>query len=512
MKNEAAGLGGPDVPRRSVLAAALGCGGASWLATGVCAAAPVQPAGPVVNVTADSSGQFGPHTPGTRTCGVQEAIDAVRAQGGGVVHVRAGTYILSGVTPPPDDARRFNCGSQQVGLCSNLALRGDGMDRTVLVAAQHCNVNMLLGWTVSNVAIEDLTIDGAGLNGGYGLAVFGMGTSFSDVAVRRVKACNVGGSAIAVAGGRRVTVEQCVGCGAKIGFELGSPSEDYQVLHCTAYACTNGALIFDPADQFNEAGNVRPRVIGGYYAGEGRATPIAMWDCWEALVAGVSTTQGVTTNIQVSSSHRPTITTPVGGGLIEGCLAEGSIGSEAGRYGIGAFQDCVRVVACSLIGNEECGVAAGPGEGGQVAVLGCIFRPGTRNTQRYAIVGHGTRVSLLAQGNLWQPGVASTGGLLGNPAAFDIARCRVTDNVGFNPVGLLPAPNVPATGEYASNSHPFPVEVSVCGGELQAVLKRDSLGRAVTVGRGGNCTVRLEPGESLAMDYTRPPAWTWFGT
>ena len=277
---------------------------------------------------------------------------------------------------------------------------------------------MLLGWKVSNVAIEDLTIDGAELNAGYGLAVFGMGTSFSDVAVRRVKACNVGGSAIAVAGGRQVIVEQCVGCGAKIGFEMGSPSEDYQVLHCTAYGCTNGALIFNPADQYNEAGNLRPRVIGGCYAGEGRATPVAMWDCWEALVAGVSATQGVTTNIQISSSHRGSITTPVGGGLIEGCLAEGSIGSAAGRWHR-RFPGRRARLACSLIGNEECGVAAGPGEGGQVAVLGCMFRPGPRNVQRYAIVGYGTGVSLVAQGNLWRRSDAIAGapiGFLGNPA------------------------------------------------------------------------------------------------
>ena len=73
----------------------------------------------------------------------------------------------------------------------------------------------------------------------------------------------------------------------------------------------------------------------------------------------------------------------------------------------------------------------------KVAASCCTFRPGTRNTQRYAIVGHGTGVSLVAQGDLWQPGEASTGGLLGNPAAFDVARCRVTDNIGFNPVGRL---------------------------------------------------------------------------
>ena len=87
-------------------------------------------------MAADGSGHFGPHTAGTRTCGIQEAIDAVRTQGGGVVRIRAGTYPLSGVSPPPDDARQFNCGSQYVGLCNNLVLRGDGMDRTVLVAAE----------------------------------------------------------------------------------------------------------------------------------------------------------------------------------------------------------------------------------------------------------------------------------------------------------------------------------------------------------------------------------------
>jgi len=492
------------------------CGAAAWAAGGAILTAPTfvtaAGKGTTVVVAPDGSGDFGPHTPGTRTSGIQEAIDAVHAQGGGIVHLRRGVYLVDNVMPPPKEAQAFGCGLRSLGLYDDLTLRGEGMDQTIIRTAAECNTNAILGWATSRVRLEDLTVDGAGLNAGYGLAIFGLdygqGTAFSDVYLRRVKATGFGGSAIGIAGGQRVVLEQCAGLNSKIGFELGSPSVDYWVLHCTAAGCTNSTLIFDPADQYNEAGNLRPRVIGGLYDGEGKASGVALWDCFEPLIVGVTARRGVTTNLQIAPSYRETITSPVGGGLIEACVAEGSVGSEAGRYGIGACQDGVRVVACSVVGNEDVGLLAAPGDGGQVGVYHCTFRAGAGDVQRYALVPRGERVRLQAQGNLYD---GRGDGFIGNLGALAVPGSCLSGNTGFNPVGLLPSVEVPAAGVFVPNPHPYPVEVYVHSGQVTAVAKRDAAGNAAPVASATNVSVRLQPGEALSIEYTARPAWSWFG-
>ena len=244
--------------------------------------------GMTVTVAADGSGDFGPETPGTTTSGIQEAIDALK-ETGGIVHLRRGAYEIDNVMPPPEAAQVFGCGNRSLGIYDNITLRGEGIDRTIIQTAGKCNTNAILGWETSNIAIEDLTFDGAGLNEGYGIAIFGMGTnSFRDVWLRRVKCVNFGVSALAVAGGERVVVEQCVTSGSKTGFEMGSPSKDYWMLHCTAFGCSNSTLIFNPGDHFNEMGNVNPHVVGGRYDGGGTATGVAMWDCWQPIISSVT--------------------------------------------------------------------------------------------------------------------------------------------------------------------------------------------------------------------------------
>ena len=466
------------------------------------------PAGSTVAVAMDGSEQFGPQTPGTRTSGIQEAIEAVHAAGGGIVHLRKAVYPIVNVMSPPEDANRFGCGALALRLYDDITLRGESMDHTVLRIAAECNINTILGWQTSRVCLEELTLDGGGLNRGYGLAIFGMGTSFADVLLRRVKSVNVGTSAIGVAGGERVTIEQCVAAGAKTGFEFGAPSKDYWVLHCTARNCSNSTLIFNPADHYNEMGNLHPHVIGGMYDGEGKAAGVVLWDCYEPIISGVTATRGVTTNLQIATSNRSTITTPVGGGIIESCVALGSVGSPAGRYGIGACQDGVRVTGCSVVANEDVGIVARPGDGGQVIVAHCVFRTGEQGRQKYGIVPGDRNVRLLATGNAYD-GPSKT--FLGNAGALAVPGSLFSDNAGYNPVGLLPGAHVPASGEFVANTHPCRVEAHVYGGAVMQVRKRDVTGTAATVAVGSNVAVRLEPGEAVAIEYAERPEWTWFG-
>jgi len=464
-------------------------------------------AGATVLVALDGSGDFGPETQGTKTSGIQEAIDAVHGLGGGTVHLRRGVYLVDDVMPPPEDAGRFDCGLQSLGIYDDITLRGEGIDQTVIRTAAECNSNAILGWQTSRVCIQDLTLDGAGLNAGYGIAIFGMGVSFSDVRLTRVKAINFGVSAIAVAGGERAALEHCVGANSKTAFEMGSPSKDYWVLHCTAYGCSNSTLIFNPADKYNEAGNLHPHVIGGRYDGEGVATGLAMWDCWEPMVIGVTAVGGVTTNIQVSESHRETIATPVGGGLIDACVAEAGVGSWAGKYGIGACQDGLRVSNCSVVGNEDVGVLVSPAAGEQVSVTGCTFRPGPEGRQQYAVAVRGEGVRLNAAGNLHE---GPRERFLTGAEALDISGSAVTGNLGFNPTGLLPSPDVPESGAFTTSNHPYPVEVCIQSGSVAAIGKRDVSGNEAAIAASASSTV-LQPGEAIRVEYGERPEWSWWG-
>jgi hypothetical protein len=459
-------------------------------------------------VATDGSGDFGPRTTATRTAGIQEAIDAVHARGGGVVHLRPGIYPVDAALPPPEDARASGCGMRSILLYDDVALRGEGMEQTIIRAAAKCNTNAILGWATSRVSIEDLTVDGAGLNAGYGVAIFSMGTSFSDVFLRRVKATGFGGSAIAVAGGERVVLEHCVGIDSKIGFELGAPSQDYLVLHCTAYGCWNGTLVFDSADSSSQMGNVRPRVIGGLYDGEGKASGVALWDCFEPIIAGVTAVRGVTTNIQISRLGSAPIKTPVQGGLIEGCLAQGSGRSAAGAYGVGAMQDGVRVVNCTIVGNEDVGLLAAPPGGGSIGVYDCTFRPGDHETQRHAIAAQGQRVCVIARGNLHD---GPRDRFVRDADALAVPGSCFTDNAGFNPVGLLRAVDVPQPGAFAPNRHPYSVQVHIHSGKVTRVLKRDVKGMSEPIASASDVNLRLHPGEAVAIEYAERPEWTWFG-
>ena len=55
------------------------------------------------------------------------------------------------------------------------------------------------------------------------------------------------------------------------------------------------------------------------------------------------------------------------------------------------------------------------------------------------------------------------------------------------------------------------VEVHVYGGEVTQVRKQDVTGRSATVAQRSNVTVRLEPGEAVAVEYAEEPRWSWFG-
>lgn len=79
-------------------------------------------------------------------------------------------------------------------------------------------------------------------------------------------------------------------------------------------------------------------------------------------------------------------------------------------------------------------------------------------------------------------------------------------NIGYNPVGNLPAPTITGSGNEYMNTYPVTVRVSVAGGSGIGIYI-NSTPTGLSEG-----SFIIEPGESIALTYINPPtSWIWQG-
>ena len=88
-------------------------------------------------------------------------------------------------------------------------------------------------------------------------------------------------------------------------------------------------------------------------------------------------------------------------------------------------------------------------------------------------------------------------------------------NEGLNPQGFgLTTPSVPASGTAQANTFPFPVRVYLLtGGTATAYTITDPSGNAETfsVTLTAGLEITLDPGASVTLTYTVAPTWVWYG-
>jgi hypothetical protein len=94
-----------------------------------------------------------------------------------------------------------------------------------------------------------------------------------------------------------------------------------------------------------------------------------------------------------------------------------------------------------------------------------------------------------------------------NGANATTAECRIKNVAGFNPVGFISAPGVPASGTPVRNLTGVDVTVYLTGGTLTG---------AVSIGPHGVLAVTDTPyylpaGETITLTYSSAPAWQWSG-
>jgi hypothetical protein len=188
------------------------------------------------------------------------------------------------------------------------------------------------------------------------------------------------------------------------------------------------------------------------------------------------------------------------------------------RHGINLdYATKVSVQGCTLGSNFEPaafggkGPANGLGSGGgsgiavgasssRIRINGGVFE----NNQRYGaeVASGAQKVDIF--------GAEMRDNVLGrilNNANATAAECKIANVGGFNPVGFITAPTVPASNTAITNLTGVDVMVYLTGGTLTGNVQIGGAGVAAFTNTG----YYLPAGSTIRLTYSSAPTWTWSG-
>jgi hypothetical protein len=94
------------------------------------------------------------------------------------------------------------------------------------------------------------------------------------------------------------------------------------------------------------------------------------------------------------------------------------------------------------------------------------------------------------------------------------AATRILDNIGFNPVGNVTAPTVPASTTAIQNTFGYDCMVYILAGTITVISVGNTSGTTVATGllsSAAGVSVLLRAGQWIKMTYSVAPTWKWFG-
>jgi parallel beta-helix repeat protein len=454
------------------------------------------------------------------TTAIKAAIAAAPA--GGVVYFPAGTYLCGQINVTTNRLTLLGSGSASTlklrngantplvvigpviyGALASLALDGNGANNTMPGANPNCGV--LVGtstWvTVENCAISNTTNDGVFLqksqyctvannyfsNCFQGIHVI-QGSNDNLILGNSLNQCAYGiyldydGSTATYCYRNKVvgnTVTNCTGIqGAwaqAAGIALsGAPSTIVENNVCAGASVLRGIECFNGSDGSSIRGNqVSGNGATGIDTGPANYLIIADNRCEANGIAG----------IYLSGNTN--------------CVCVGNICRSNGQSAAARSNGSGNGITL----NENSGTGAQPVNDCVIADNLC-FDDQPTPTQQYGI-------------REWQgqPGWYNRNVIQGNNARGNVVQglgiLSTTDsvrgNVGWNPVGALTAPTVPASGVAMVNPFPYDATVHIAGGTVSRV----AVGSTTTGLTSG--TFRLPVGQSVTLTYITAPSWTWFG-
>ncbi len=453
------------------------------------------------------------------TAAVQAAINACQGSGSGIVYLPPGIYMISS---------QLNITSDDIGLV------GAGAGASVIKTTSSATTVTMLQVgdgtdTIAHVRIEDILFDAATQRtAGTAIKVW-LGFKTWIVRVR------------AEHGYRAVHILNCTETFFRDS-DIRDNSESAFVFESDLGAGYDCYLNNIAADNPNVA-NSNPGLqwLGGenfviqncdfLHFGEGfLVAPSTGRQCrW-----GFFTTAEFDT-----ASDNSVKLTGANGGDVVGLAFVNCWAGSATNYGVlieqggtGLIQG-FRFVGCKILHNGLAGLRLAGGS--DIGITGCdiiansITTTNTRSGIEVTAGVMGLTVESCRIGNGWQQGTTQSNGInfdsgatdnfaitgndlrgnvnqaIGNLSGVTGTNGKIAQNLGYNPVGSLSAPTVPASGTPLTNPFNVDCTVYVLGGSVSAI----AVGGASTGLTTGS--IRLPAGQAITLTYSSAPTWTWFG-
>ena len=417
---------------------------------------------------------------------INAAIAALPA-GGGKVVLSEGTFNIAAV----------------ITLLSNTSLQGQGR-ATILKRPDSTDANLLYATSLTNVILSDFLINGNLAGNSTNRSPIVLDTCDNCV-VRDIRVSNA--LAGAASGTHRAAVRLLSSTRIMLSdLRVDSPTGMAISLNACGDCVVKGSIITGPstwgidvdAGSYNIVVNDNIVYVAGYdgiFIEEGsHRISVTNNNCNECGRSGITlnqqeagTLEGITVAGNVchaNTENGMVVTASAASTIVQDVTIAGNVCTENSRG------------STSYDGLHMGGHASGLVRG--VVVSGNRFgdRQGSK-TQKYGMEVEAT-VTGLAIGNDFGENI--TAGVLNSSPTFVLK-----DNPGYNPVGVLGPPAVPATTVAYTNAYGVDAQVFIAGGTV-TVIKIGSFTTGLTSGM-----FVVPAGQTITITYSSVPTWTWYG-
>ncbi len=407
-------------------------------------------------VVPNAGADFGPDTPGTKTCGIQEAINS-RGSNGGIVYLFHGVFSITSTITYGDS---LNVGKP-------LYLIGTGRDVSVIEQVANTNLVAMVSGTLNTAAptgpttvvLSHLTIDMNGANQNYSSSGFSyiFGADFNNVPDGLLFDVRITGVS------ERATNPGSAGLGWRPFNSIAAQAVSCVFDNNDTHAFLTAPTTTTEAHNLLALSHLSGALLDGIFLDAGKGHRII--SCYEDYPS-------------TALSHAITVSGPL---------------------------DSVEIADCDLVGHGNGGYGINSGAAGAITAL---------NYHDNRIRGF-TGARGINLGNVGSTGMCHSNSLAEGLSYSPTTGLIVIDNIGYNPQGFaITTPSVPASGTAQVNTNPFPVRVYITGaGTTTAYTITDPSGNAETfsLSIAAGQEITLDPGASITFTYTTAPTWKWYG-
>lgn len=432
------------------------------------------------------------------TVAIQAAITAAGVAGQ-IVYLPAGTYLVSAALTVSSSVQIVGAGGVYLGggptLIKTTSANADVFYVTgtgVIITGLNitCSATATAGAGIHVYDCVNTLIDNVSINATYrGISA----VSASSLTITNVNASHMTGDACFYFGSCiGINLNQVAGgtSSTATGIWIDGGNSTVNAVNVGALQCAAGILV----NNANAAG--ASNLLFFYNVAVDHCTGIGILlaeACYTIKIIGGFVTSCGSQGIDTSGFASQL--------LISGVtvLFSGGYGIYLHSNGAGLGTD-IRVTDCTVAGNTYYGIACFATSsvtisGGSSGTAGSTTSPSQTNGIYLSFAPVDT--------------VVANVDLRGNAGvAFSDAgstHTRVSGCLGFNPVGVLGPPAVPATTVAYTNAYDVDATVFITGGSVTVI----AIGGTATGATSGS--FRVPAGQTITLTYSSAPTWTWFG-